>query len=196
MPSTGFLGTRADVFVDAAIVLLVIAPFVMAYALRLAAQRRHLDHRNLQLGLLLAGIAAVLLLEGSLRFGGAAEAYAASSLYNSASLRVTFLVHLAVAVPTFIAWCGLATLSWRRYTVTLPGSFGRTHRRWGQVRPRRTVPFFRNRSRSLRHELRVLSGPSRFLRRGQPTAAPRRGCASAARRLRRRSGRRRGGACW
>ena len=132
MPSTGFLGTRADGFVDAAIVLLVVAPFVMAYALRLAAQRRHLDHRNLQLGLLLAGIAAVLLLEGSLRFGGAAEAYAASSLYNSASLRVTFLVHLAVAVPTFIAWCGLATLSWRRYTVTLPGSFGRTHRRWGR----------------------------------------------------------------
>ena len=60
-----------------------------------------------------------------------AEAYAASSLYDSASLRVTFAVHLAVAVPTFIAWCGLATLSWRRYSLTLPGSFGRTHRRWG-----------------------------------------------------------------
>ena len=80
MPSTGFLGTRADVFVDAAIVVLVVAPFEMSYALRLAAQRRYLDHRNLQLGLLLAGIAAVLLLEGSLQFGGAAEAYAASSL--------------------------------------------------------------------------------------------------------------------
>ena len=133
MPSTGFLGTRADVFVDAAIVLLVLAPFVMAYALRLAAQRRHLDHRNLQLGLLLAGIAAVLLLEGSLRFGGAAEAYAASSLYDSATLRVTFVVHLAVAVPTFVAWCALATLSWRRYSLTLPGSFGRAHRRWGRL---------------------------------------------------------------
>lgn len=133
MPSTGFLGTRADVFVDVAIVLLVIAPFAMAYALRLAAQRRHLDHRNLQLGLLLAGIAAVLLLEGSLRFGGGAEAYAASSLYDSATLRVTFLVHLAVAVPTFIAWCALATASWRRYALTLPGSFGRVHRRWGRL---------------------------------------------------------------
>jgi hypothetical protein len=133
MPSTGFLGTRADVFVDAAIVFLVVAPFAMAYALRLAAQRRHLDHRNLQLGLLLTGIAAVLLLEGSLRFGGAAEAYAASSLHDSATVRVTFLVHLAVAVPTFVVWCGLATLSWRRYSRTLPGSFGRIHRLWGRL---------------------------------------------------------------
>ena len=133
MPNAGFLGTRADVFVDTAIVFLVIAPFAMAYALRLAAQRRHLDHRNLQLGLLLTAIVAVLLLEGSLRFGGAAEAYAASALYDSTAIRVTFLVHLAVAVPTFIAWCVLGTLSWRRYTLTLPGSFGRTHRRWGRL---------------------------------------------------------------
>ena len=133
MPSTGFLGTRADVFVDAAIVLLVIAPFAMAYALRLAAQRRHLEHRNLQLGLLLVAIVAVLLLEGSLRFGGASDAYAASSLYGAAALRMTFFVHLAVAVPTFLAWCVLATLSWRRYARTLPGTFGRTHRRWGRA---------------------------------------------------------------
>ena len=80
MPSTGFLGTRADAFIDAAIVFFVAAPFLMAYALRLAARRRHREHRNLQAGLLVAAIVAVLMLEISIRFGNAGEAYRQSSL--------------------------------------------------------------------------------------------------------------------
>ena len=128
--ATGFLGTRADAFVDTAIIFFVAAPLLMAYALRLAGQRRHRAHRNLQLGLLLAGIAAVLLLEGGIRFGNAAEAYTVSALYGP-PMTALFIVHLLCAVPTLIVWCILATLSWRRFAHTLPGPFGRTHRRWG-----------------------------------------------------------------
>jgi len=132
VPTTGFLGTRADTLIDLAIVFFVLAPFLMVYALRLAAQRRHLEHRNLQAGLLLAAVVAVLMLEISLRFGGAGEAFAASSLYGP-PMTALFVVHLAIAVPTFILWCWLAALSWRRFSHTLPGPFGRTHRRWGKL---------------------------------------------------------------
>ncbi len=104
----------------------------MAYALRLAARRWHRAHRNLQAGLLLAAIVAVLMLEISIRFGNAGEAYVASSLYGPALIGL-FAVHLAVAVPTFILWCVLAALSWRRFSRTLPGPFGRKHRRWGKL---------------------------------------------------------------
>ena len=132
MPTTGFLGTRADAFIDAAIVFFVAAPFLMAYALRLAARRRHRAHRNLQAGLLGASVVAVLMLEVSIRFGSAGEAYRASSLYGPAMVGL-FAVHLAVAVPTFLLWCGLAVMSWRRFTRTLPGPFGRRHRLWGKL---------------------------------------------------------------
>ena len=132
MPTTGFLGTRADAFIDFAIVFFVLAPFLMIYALRLAAERRHREHRNLQAGLLLVAIVAVLMLEISIRFGSGGQAFAASSLYGP-PMTVLFVVHLLVAIPTFIAWCWLATLSWRRYSHTLPGPFGRTHRRWGKL---------------------------------------------------------------
>ena len=132
MPTTGFLGTRADAFIDAAIVFFVAAPFLMAYALRLAARRRHREHRNLQAGLLGAAVVAVLMLEISIRFGSAGEAYRASSLYGPAMVGL-FAVHLAVAVPTFGLWCWLAALSWRRFTRTLPGPFGRRHRLWGKL---------------------------------------------------------------
>ncbi len=129
---TGFLGTRADAFIDTGIVLLVVAPFLMAYALRLAARHRHRAHRNLQAGILGVAIVAVLMLETSIRFGSAGEAYRASSLYGPAMVGL-FAVHLAVAVPTFVVWCGLAALSWRRFTHTLPGPFGRRHRLWGKL---------------------------------------------------------------
>ena len=132
MPTTGFLGTRADTLIDLAIVFFVLAPFLMVYALRLAAQRRHREHRNLQAGLLLAAVVAVLMLEISLRFGGAGDAFAASSLYGP-PMTALFVVHLAIAIPTFILWCWLAALSWRRFSHTLPGPFGRTHRRWGKL---------------------------------------------------------------
>ena len=132
MATTGFLGTRADVFIDLAIVFFVAAPFLMVYAFRLAAQRRHREHRNLQAGLLLAAIVAVLMLEFSIRFGSAGEAYAESSLLGPAMVAL-FLVHLAVAIPTFVMWCWLGIASWRRFSRTLPGPFGRTHRRGGKL---------------------------------------------------------------
>ena len=130
MPATGFLGTRADAFIDLAIVFFILAPFLMAYALRLAARSRYREHRNLQGSLLAGAIVSVLMLEISIRFGTAGEAYAASSLYGP-SMIALFVVHLAVAIPTFVIWCWLAVLSWRRFSRTLPGSFARRHRRWG-----------------------------------------------------------------
>ena len=132
MPANGFLGTRADALIDVAIVFFVLAPFLMAYALRLAARHRHREHRNLQAGLLAGAIVAVLMLEISIRFGTAGEAYAASSLYGP-SMVALFVVHLAVAVPTFVVWCWLAVLSWRRFSRTLPGPFGRRHGRLGKL---------------------------------------------------------------
>jgi uncharacterized membrane protein YozB (DUF420 family) len=133
MSTTGFLGTRADVFIDLAFVFFVAAPFVMTYALRLVALRRRRAHRNLQAGLLLAAVVATLLLEGSIRFGDGAAAFALSAYYGTATMYWTFAVHLAVAVPTFVSWCILTVLSWRRFSRVLPGPFSSRHRRWGQL---------------------------------------------------------------
>ncbi len=133
MPATGFLGTRADVFVDVAMVFFAAAPFLMGRALRLAAQRRYRAHRRLQVGVLLGGIVAVLLLEGSIRFGNAVDAFTVSAFYGTATMAGLFAVHLAVAVPTFIGWCVLAVLSSRRFPRILPGSFSPRHRFWGRL---------------------------------------------------------------
>ena len=62
---TGFLGTRADVFMNLAIAFFVAAPVLMTYAIRLAARGRYRAHHNLQAGLVVAGTVAVLLLEAA-----------------------------------------------------------------------------------------------------------------------------------
>ncbi len=113
-------------------VFLVAAPFLMAYAIRLARQRRYRQHRNLQVTLLVAGIVAVLALEGSIRFGSAQEAFALSSATGPWRAWL-FYGHLVVAFATSIAWFTLVVLSWRRFAQTLPGSFGGPHRRTGAL---------------------------------------------------------------
>ncbi len=133
MPTTGFLGTRADALIDLAVVFFVAAPFLMAYALRLAARRRYRKHRNLQASLIAVGIVAILLLEASIRYGGGAAAYAQSAYYDTPLMRGLFILHLAIAIPWFVCWCTLVGVSWRRFSGILPGSFSSAHRRWGQV---------------------------------------------------------------
>ncbi len=131
MPTTGFLGTRADALIDLTLVFFVAAPFLMSYAMRLAVRGRHREHRNLQAGLVVAGVAAVLLLEGSIRYGGAMAAYAQSAYYRTPLLVSVFYLHLAVAIPSFIGWSVLAGVSWRGFSRVLPGRFSRWHRRLG-----------------------------------------------------------------
>ena len=133
MTATGFLGTRADAFVDTAIVFFIAAPFLMTYGLWLARQRRYDSHRKLQLAVLLTGIAAILLLEASVRYGAAGEAYRESSLHGHPMVSWLFATHLLIAFPTIASWCVLAVASVRRFSRELPGPFSPKHRRWGAV---------------------------------------------------------------
>lgn len=133
MSTPGFLGTRADVFMDLAMVFFVAAPFLMSYALRLAARGRYREHRNLQALLIVAGTVAVLLLEGSIRYGGALAAYAQSAYYRSPLVNGLFTVHLWIAIPWFIGWWLLVGVSWRRFSRVLPGGFSLRHRVLGLV---------------------------------------------------------------
>ena len=76
-------------------VFFAVAPFLMTQALRLAAQRRYRAHRRLQVGMLLGAIVAVVLLEGSIRFGHAVDAFTVSAYYGTATMAGLFAVHLA-----------------------------------------------------------------------------------------------------
>ena len=132
LDSTGFLGTRADSLIDVSLVFLTATPILMGYAMTFASGREYLKHRNLQLVGLLLGFGAVVLLETSLQLGSA-KGFLLSEFYGTPAMNRLFGVHLAIAIPTFLVWGILVTVSWRRYTFVLPGTFSRHHRGWGQL---------------------------------------------------------------
>lgn len=129
----GFLGTRADGFVDALLVLFVVAPCLLWAAFRLARAGRHRAHRNLQVGLLIAVVVAVVLLELDIRFTDLTQGARASPLYGSRLLAVTFATHVTVAVATLGSWLALVLRSWGQFAKALPGGFSSAHRLWGKV---------------------------------------------------------------
>ena len=76
MSTSGFLGTRADLLIDAVLMFFIAAPFVMYYVVSLPRRGAHQMHRNLQVGLLLLMALAVLFLELSIRSGSTKDAIA------------------------------------------------------------------------------------------------------------------------
>ena len=123
----GFLGTRADALIDTTIVIFAVMPFLLIYSVSLAKRRQHRCHRNLQVAALALMFAAVLALELDIRFGDVMEAARRSSMANSPWLVGTFIVHLSVALPSFVSWILLEVKSWRRFMRQLPGPFSGRH---------------------------------------------------------------------
>jgi uncharacterized membrane protein YozB (DUF420 family) len=128
----GIFGTRADLFMDLAIVLLTALPFAMLGALRFARSGRVYAHRAMQTGLLVAVLVVLALFETDIRLAGGTRSYIAQSRMGAAILPL-LRVHVAIALLTFVSWLALIVASWPRMRVTLPGAFSARHRAWGKV---------------------------------------------------------------
>jgi len=123
---------RIDAIVTATYVVTVVAPFASLASVRLARRGAHDAHRLAQATLLVVCWIAVLALELRIRFAGGSGAFLAQA---SAPVQTwagrLLIVHIGVAVATYVTWTWLALASWRRFGAQLPGSFSRRHRRLG-----------------------------------------------------------------
>lgn len=124
----GIFGTRADLLVDAVLMVNCIAPFWAWAAARIARAGRHERHRTLQIALCALAFIALFSLEGSIRInGGSGTLVAASPYAGTTALKIAFLLHIGPAVATYLVWLWLTVKSVRTFRRELPGSFGRTH---------------------------------------------------------------------
>ena len=133
MIANGFLGTRADLLIDSVIVLTTIIPFVMYYSIRQARKGRYQTHRNFQVRLLVIMIISVIFLELNIRFGATVDAIAESSFADTTIIKTVFIVHLFIALPTFLSWIALSFISWRGFQKRLPGAFSNKHKLIGRM---------------------------------------------------------------
>ena len=129
----GFFGSRADLLTDLALSIFILLPVVMPIGFRLARNGRLRLHRTIQLAFLATMTIAVVALEVDIRLQGGSGALAGRAVaIPKAAVRALLLVHLIIAVTTWVTWVALAVRSWRRFDSTLPGDFSRTHRTWGR----------------------------------------------------------------
>ncbi len=130
----GFLGTRADLLTDLITVGYGVIPVVLYLSALRARRGDHYLHRAVQCGCLGLLTVILILFETSIRMRGGSDAlFVNSSFAKSPVLRVTLLVHLAIAVSTYVGWVGLTVVSWRRFQSALPGGFSRLHARLGMA---------------------------------------------------------------
>ena len=129
----GFLGTRADCYMDIAIILFTTLPFFILIALQLARHRKFISHRNMQIATLALVLIALGIFELDIRLTGGINAFLAHSSMPMSFTRRFLDFHIVIASVTALVWIGLAVTSWTRFTKVLPGRFSSRHIWWGKA---------------------------------------------------------------
>jgi len=134
MVPAGILGSRADLLTDLSLLTFILLPLVMPLGFRLAQQQRLHAHRRMQVFFLGLMTVAVLVLEIDIRLRGGSGALAGKAVsIPTPAVRALLLIHLLIAVSTWLSWVGFVIASWRRFGQQLPGGFSGKHRRWGRI---------------------------------------------------------------
>lgn len=130
----GFLGTRASVGMDVVLVGLLATLPVLAISIAAVRSRRYALHKTLQLGIVAALLAAIVVFEVDIRLFSDWRLRAAASPFWPAGVLTSLGIHLVFAVST------LGLLSWvvwealRRFSSPpVPGSHGPRHRRMARL---------------------------------------------------------------
>lgn len=135
MFSQGFWGTRADLFMDVVITIVVASPLLMAGSWALARKRAYSAHRAAQITLASVFTVVLVCFEVYIRALGGIDALSPGSAWHQTTALYVFLaVHLCFAVSGTLLWAWLMWASLTRFaSPPVPNHFGPTHRRWGGI---------------------------------------------------------------
>ena len=123
-----------DPVILATYVVTLAAPVAAYASVRLVRRGDQTRHRRIQTAMLVLAWSSVLALEARIRLGGGSGGLVAGAPAAWRSwAQVLLLVHIGIAVVTYVAWTWLVVVSRRRHGAALPGSFSRVHRRLGRV---------------------------------------------------------------
>ncbi len=130
----GFLGTRASLGMDVVLVGLVALLPVLAWSIALVRRGRYVAHKALQLFIVAALAAAIVVFEIDVRLVSDWKVRAAASPWWPAGVLGALAIHLVFAVSTFglLAWVVWEALV--RFPVPpAPGTHGPRHRRLARL---------------------------------------------------------------
>jgi uncharacterized membrane protein YozB (DUF420 family) len=116
----------------AVMLLTLISPFGVYYAVLLARKKEYETHRKIQNIIFLICVLGVLALEVLIRYSGGSGSLASNSAYyGTRFFTVTLVSHILVAILTYLVWAILIILSNRKFQKSLPGKFSKIHKKVG-----------------------------------------------------------------
>ncbi len=130
---TGFLGTRAPLFMDIVSVIVAVLPFLIFGAIMLAKKKNYRAHESVQSLLFVISVIVVGFFEYGVRMEGGYKNLMEGSSVSHDYLLYVLIFHIIISVTTLILW--IKTLYYaKRYKKqsTLPGLYASTHKKDGQ----------------------------------------------------------------
>lgn len=113
--SSGFLGTKALLFMDVVTIFFVLLPFLLAYSIKLAINKKYKLHFISQTIILAIGLVMVLVFEIGVRLTGGFIEYAKHSSLSYDFLLIFLIVHIVIAIFTVAGWLYLYISSYKLY---------------------------------------------------------------------------------
>ena len=132
--TSGFLGTRAPLFMDIVSVIVALLPFLIFGAISLAKKGNYDAHESVQKLLFIVTVIVVTFFEFGVRMeGGYKNLMEGSSVGHNYFIYV-LIFHIIISVITLILWVMTLYYAKRhKKQSTLPGRYSAVHKKYGQL---------------------------------------------------------------
>lgn len=124
----------ATIILTVVLMLNILAPFAVYYAIGLAKKGDFNSHRKIQNTVIFVCLLGVLVLEGLIRVSGGSGSLAQNSSYSGTSIfRTIIAAHIIGAILTYLLWIFQIIASHREFGKHLPGKFSSAHKTIGYI---------------------------------------------------------------
>ena len=130
--TSGFLGTRAPLFMDIVSVIVAVLPFLIFWAISLAKKKNYRAHESVQKLLFTISVIVVGFFEFGVRMEGGYKNLMEGSSVSHDYLLYVLIFHIIISVITLILWV-MTLYSAKRYKKqsALPGLYSKEHKKYG-----------------------------------------------------------------
>jgi len=133
MFQTGFLGTRAPLFMDIVSIIVLLLPFLIYGAISLAKKKHYSAHEKVQKLLFVISVIVVAFFEVGVRMEGGYKSLMEGTSVSHDYLLYVLIFHIMISVITLILWVKtLVTAKRYKRLSTLPGLYSQAHKKDGQ----------------------------------------------------------------
>ncbi len=101
---SGFLGTRAPLFMDVVTLYFAALPFLVAFSIYLAVKGKYQKHFKSQMAVFVLTLLMVVVFEIGVRVDGGFNVYMQESSISYTGAVVYLVVHILFALMTMVAW--------------------------------------------------------------------------------------------